>query len=165
MLSTWCSSIPFGEQNKSFGRQIIPEMGQNKSFGIQNICFGRKKKSLRIQNNSFGRQIIPEMGEYKSKTSNYFETNNASTKNVPRIDYKKNYSYHVSNQPKVSGCSENRRHSLPCLHSVCHKPRDREPSRTFIKLLKCRKLKKKEKTHACKGHTCFLCFIQYCYKL
>ena len=44
------SSIPIGEQNNSFGRQIIPEMGQNKSFGRQNKSFG-------IQNNSFGRQI------------------------------------------------------------------------------------------------------------
>ena len=41
-----------------------------------------------------------------------------STKIVPRIDYKKGYSYHVSNQSKVSGCSENHRHSLSCLHSV-----------------------------------------------
>ena len=66
------------------------------------------------------------------KSTNYFETNNASTKIVPRIDYKKGYSYHVSNQPKVSGCSENHRHSLSCLHSVCHKPRDREPSRISL---------------------------------
>ena len=36
------------------------------------------------------------------KSTNYFETNNASTKIVPRIDYKKGYCYHVSNQPKVS---------------------------------------------------------------
>ena len=36
------------------------------------------------------------------KSTNYFETNNASTKIVPRIDFKKGYSYHVSNQPKVS---------------------------------------------------------------
>ena len=52
------------------------------------------------------------------KSTNYFETNNASTKIVPRIDYKKGYSYLVSNQPKVSGCTENHRHSLSCLHSV-----------------------------------------------
>ena len=57
------------EQNNSFGRQIIPEMGQNKSCGIQNISFGRQNKSFRIQNNSFGRQMIPEMGQYKPKTS------------------------------------------------------------------------------------------------
>lgn len=67
------------------------------------------------------------------KSTNYFETNNASTKIVPRIDYKKGYSYHVSNQPEVSGCSENHRYSLSCLHSVCHKPRDREPSRISLK--------------------------------
>ena len=29
---------------------------------------------------------------------------------MPRIDHKKGYSYHVSNQLKVSGCSENHRH-------------------------------------------------------
>ena len=52
------------------------------------------------------------------KSANYFQTNNASTKIVPRINCKKGYSYHVSNQPKVSGCSENHRHSLSCLHSV-----------------------------------------------
>ena len=52
------------------------------------------------------------------KSTNYFETNNASTKIVPKIDYKKGYSYHVSNQPKVFGCSENHRHSLSCLLSV-----------------------------------------------
>ena len=52
------------------------------------------------------------------KSMNYFEANNASTKIVPRIDYKKGYSYLVSNQAKVSGCSENHRHSLSCLHSV-----------------------------------------------
>ena len=52
------------------------------------------------------------------KSTDYFETNNTPTKIVPRIDYKKGYSYHVSNQPKVSGCSENHKHSLSCLHSV-----------------------------------------------
>ena len=46
------------------------------------------------------------------------KTNNTLTKIVPRIDYKKGYSYHVSNQAKVSGCSENHKHSLSCLHSV-----------------------------------------------
>lgn len=84
------------------------------------------------------------------KSTNYFETNNASAKIVPRIDYKKDYSYHLSNQPKVSRCSENHRHSLSCLHSVCHKPRDREPFRIslkkVIKLLKCRKFRKKRKS-------------------
>ena len=179
--------MPFGEQNNSFGRQIIPEMGQNKSFGIQNISYGRQNKSFGIQkkllretnkpsngaiqiqtlgnvtenllwetifrynvinshniafngnqsenyvdktyaitrnirqaNHILAMYMIIELlkNKFILKSTNYFETNNASTKIVPRIDYKKGYSYRVSNQPKVSGCSENHRHSLSCLHSV-----------------------------------------------
>ena len=60
--------------------------------------------------------IEPLMNKFILKSTNYFETNNASTKIVPRIDYKKGYSYHETNQPKVSGCSEKHRHSLSCLN-------------------------------------------------
>ena len=67
-LSILRSSIPIGEQNNSFGRQIIPEMGQGKSFGIQNISFGRQNKSFGIQNNSFGRQINPVTGALQIQT-------------------------------------------------------------------------------------------------
>ena len=114
-------------------------------------------RNIRQANHVLAMYMIIELLENKFilKSTNYFETNNASSKIVPRIDYKKGYSYHVSNQPKVSRCSENHRHSLSCLHSVCHKPRDREPSRIslkkVIKLFKCRKFRKKRKCMLVKG--------------
>ena len=46
--------------------------------------------------------IVYDKNKFILKSTNYFETNNASTKIVPRRDYKKGYSYHVSNQPKVT---------------------------------------------------------------
>ena len=104
-------------------------------------------RNIRQANHILAMYMIIELlkNKFILKSTNYFETNNASTKIVPRIDYKKGYSYRVSNQPKESGCSENHRHSLSCLHSVCHKPRDRQPSRIslkkVIKLLKCRKFR------------------------
>ena len=93
-------------------------------------------RNIRQANHILAMYMIIELlkNKFILKSTNYFETNNTSTKIVPRIDYKKGYCYHVSNQPKVSGCSENHRHSLSCLHSVCHKPRDREPSRISLKL-------------------------------
>ena len=129
--------------------------------GIQSENFVDKTcaitRNIRQANHILAMYMIIELlkNKFILKSTNYFETNNASTKIVPRIDYKKGYSYHVSNQPKVSGCSENHRHSLSCLHSVCHKPRDREPSRIslkkVIKLLKCRKFRKKRKRMLVKG--------------
>ena len=142
--------------------------------GIQSENFVDKTcaitRYIRQANHNLAMYMIELLkNKFILKSTNFFEANNASTKIVPRIDYKKGCSYHVSNQPKVSGCSENHRHSLSCLHSVCHKPRDREPSRISLKkvskLLKSRKFRKKRKRMLCKGHTCFLCFIQYCYKL
>ena len=47
-------------------------------------------------------KVYDDRTSFILKSTNYFETNNASTKIVPRIDFKKGYSYHVSNQPKVS---------------------------------------------------------------
>ena len=129
--------------------------------GIQSENFVDKTcaitRNIRQANHILAMYMIKELlkNKFILKSTNYFETNNASTKIVPGIDYKKGYSYHVSNQPKVSGCSENHRHSLSCLHSVCHKPRDREPSRISLKkvnkLLKCRKLRKKRKRMLVKG--------------
>ena len=109
--------------------------------GIQSENFVDKTcaitRNIRQANHILAMYMIIELlkNKFILKSMNYFETNNASTKIEPRIDYKKGYSYHVSNQPKVSGCSENHRHSLSCLHSVCHKPRDREPSRISFKKL------------------------------
>lgn len=109
--------------------------------GIQSENFVDKTcaitRNIRQANHILAMYMIIEFlkNKFILKSTNYFETNNASTKIVPRIDYKKGYSYHVSNQPKVSGCSENHRHPLSCLHSVCHKPRDREPSRISLKKL------------------------------
>ena len=129
--------------------------------GIQSENFVNKTcaitRNIGQANHILAMYMIIELlkNKFILKSTDYFETNNASTKIVPRIDYKKGYSYHVSNQPKVSGCSENHRHSLSCLHSVCHKPRDREPSRIslkkVIKLLKCRKFRKKRKRMLVKG--------------
>ena len=115
--------------------------------------------NIRQANHILAMYMIKDLlkNKFILKSTNYFETNKASTKIVPRIDHKKGYSYHVSNQLKVSGCSENHRHSLSCLHSVCHKTRDREPFRIFfkkvIKLLsgKCRKFRKKRKCMLVKG--------------
>lgn len=92
--------------------------------GIQSENFVDKTcaitRNIRQANHILAMYMIIELlkNKFILKSTNYFETNNASTKIVPRIDYKKGYSYHVSNQPKVSGCSENHRHSLSCLHSV-----------------------------------------------
>ena len=129
--------------------------------GIQSENFVDKTfaitRNIRQANYILAMYMIKELlkNKFILKSTNYFERNNASTKIVPRIDYKKGYSYHISNQPKVSGCSENHRHSLSCLHSVCHKPRDREPSRIslkkVIKILKCRKFRKKRKRMLVKG--------------
>ena len=129
--------------------------------GIQSENFVDKTcaitRNIRQANHILAMYMIKELlkNKFILKSTNYFETNNASTKIVPGTDYKKGYSYHVSNQPKVSGCSENHRHSLSCLHSVCHKPRDREPSRISLKkvnkLLKCRKFRKKRKRMLVKG--------------
>ena len=96
--------------------------------GIQSENFVDKTcaiiRNIRQANHILAMYMIIELlkNKFILKSTNYFETNNASTKIVHRIDYKKGYSYHVSNQPKVSGCSENHRHSLSCLHSVYHKP-------------------------------------------
>ena len=92
--------------------------------GIQSENFVDKTcaltRNIRQANHILAIYMIIELlkNKFILKSTNYFETNNASTKIVPRIDYKKGYSYHVSNQPKVSGCSENHRHSLSCFHSV-----------------------------------------------
>ena len=92
--------------------------------GIQSENFVDKTcaitRNIRQANHILAMYMIIELlkNKFILKSTNYFETNNASTKIVPRIDYKKGYSYLVSNQPKVSGCSENHRHSLSCLHSV-----------------------------------------------
>ena len=124
---------------------------------VDETCTITRKYYIRQANHILAMYMIKEhlKNKFILKSTNYFETNNASSKIVPRIDYKKGYSYHVSNQPKVSGSSENHRHSLSCLHSVCHKPRDREPSRIslkkVIKLLKCRKFRKKRKHMLVKG--------------
>ena len=91
--------------------------------GIQSENFMDKTcaitRNIRQANHILAMYMIIELLKNKSilKSTNYFETTNASIKIVP-IDYKKGYSYHVSNQPKVSGCNENHRHSLSCLHSV-----------------------------------------------
>ena len=92
--------------------------------GIQSENFVDKTcaitRNIRQANHILAMYMIIELlkNKFILKSTNYFETNNASTKIVPRIDYKKGYSYLVSNQPKVSGCTENHRHSLSCLHSV-----------------------------------------------
>ena len=92
--------------------------------GIQSENFVDKTcaitRNIRQANHILAIYMIIELlkNKFILTSTNYFETNNAPTKIVPRIDYKKGYSYHVSNQPKVSGCSENHRHSLSCLHSV-----------------------------------------------
>ena len=92
--------------------------------GVQSENFVDKTcaitRNIRQANHILAMYMIIELPKNKFilKSTNYFETNNTPTKIVPRIDYKKGYSYHVSNQPKVSGCSENHRHSLSCLHSV-----------------------------------------------
>ena len=128
---------------------------QSENF-LDKTC-GITRNQIRQANHILAMYMIMQLlkNKFILKSTNYFETNNASTKIVPRIDYKKGYSYHVSNQPKVCGCSENHRHSLSCLNSVCHKPRDREPSRIslkkVIKLRKCRKFRKKRKRMLVKG--------------
>ena len=92
--------------------------------GIQSENFVDKTcattRNIRQANHILAMNMIIELlkNKFILKSVNYFETNNVSTKIVPQIDYKKGYSYHVSNQPEVSGCSENHRHSLSCLHSV-----------------------------------------------
>ena len=129
--------------------------------GIQSENFVDKTcaitRNIRQANHILAMYMIIELlkNKFILKSANYLETNNASTKIVPRIDYKKGYFYNISNQPKVPGCSENHRHSLSCLHSVCQKPRDREPFRVslkkVIKLLKCRKFRKRRKRMLLKG--------------
>ena len=53
------------------------------------------------------------------KFTNYFETNIATTKIVPRINCKKGYSYHVSINTRYLGVVKTIEvHSLSCLHSV-----------------------------------------------
>ena len=85
---------------------------QSENFGEQTCAITR---NIRQANHILAMYIIIELlkNKFILKSTNYFETNNTPTKIVPRIDYKKDYrySYHVSNQPKVSGCSENHRHS------------------------------------------------------
>ena len=117
-------------------KQLLRETNKPSNGAIQIQTLG-KVTEARQANHILAMYMIIELLKNKLilKSRNYFETNNASTKIVPSIDYKKGYSYHVSNQPKVSRCSENHRHSLSCLHSVCHKPRDREPSRISLKKL------------------------------
>ena len=88
--------------------------------GIQSENFVDKTRAItrniRQANHILAMYMIIELlkNKFILKSTNYFETNNAPTKIVPRIDNKKGYSYHVSDQPKVSGCSENHRHSLSC---------------------------------------------------
>ena len=81
--------------------------------GIQSENFVDKTcattRNIRQANHILAMNMIIKLlkNKFILKSVNYFETNNVSTKIVPQIDYKKGYSYHVSNQPKVSGCSEN----------------------------------------------------------
>ena len=79
---------------------------------------------------------------------------NVSVKTVPSFECK-NKDNNSSYRSKLSKCIENHRHSLLCSKQVCHKSRDREPSRIFlrkvIKLLKCRKLRKGRKNTLIKG--------------
>ena len=76
--------------------------------GIQSENFVDKTcaitRNIRQANHILAMYMIIELlkNKFILKSTNYFETNNASTKIVPRIDFKKGYSYHVSNQPKVS---------------------------------------------------------------
>ena len=76
--------------------------------GIQSENFVDKTcaitRNIRQANHILAIYMIIELlkNKFILKSTNYFETNNASTKIVPRIDYKKGYSYLVSNQPKVS---------------------------------------------------------------
>ena len=92
--------------------------------GVQSEHFVDKTcaitRNIRQANHILAIYMIIELlkNKFILESTNYFETNDTPTKIVPRIDYKKGYFYHVSNQPKVSGCSENHKHSLSCLHSV-----------------------------------------------
>ena len=60
-----------------------------------------------------------------------------------------------SYRSKLSKCIENHRHSVLFSKQVCHKSRDREPSRIslrkVIKLLKCRTLRKGRKNTLIRG--------------
>ena len=77
-------------------------------------------RNIRQANHILAMYMIIELlkNKFILKLRIILKQNNASTKILPRIHYRKGYSYLVSNQAKVSGCSENHRHSLSCLHSV-----------------------------------------------
>ena len=77
--------------------------------GIQSENFVDKTcaitRNIRQANHILALYMIIELlkNKFILKSTNYFETNNASIKIVPRRDYKKGYSYHVSNHPgKIS---------------------------------------------------------------